>query len=163
MCPAPQSIGERDVIEYLDRFLTLALTVADPDVLFMRPAMSDRAVIVEQIRADLARAEEQARRLMLYLVDPRYDESRAMNEKHLAGINEQIKALKRSLMEASRPLEDSITRQNRRVALNEIAGMGLPAFWQQESRAINQALCRIFGKRRLLIQNRAIADIVESS
>jgi hypothetical protein len=47
------------------------------------------------------------------------------------------------------------------ATLDEIAAMSLEAFWQQESRYINQVLHRLMGKKRFLLLDGEIIGVAE--
>ncbi len=90
------------------------------------------------------------------------DEIRHLYDEELAQINTRLKSMRATgtMLDTQRlSLQRETTSQH--TTLGELAELTLEAFWQQESRVINQMLHRLMGKNRLLLLNGQIIGVAE--
>lgn len=90
------------------------------------------------------------------------DEIRQLYDEELTHINMRLKSMKATstmLKAQLQSLQRETTSQH--TTLGELAELTLEAFWQQESRLINQMLHRLMGKNRLLLLHGQIIGVAE--
>ena len=85
-----------------------------------------------------------------------------MYREELAQINTRLKNMKvtRDTLQA-KTVETQRTTVIQQTTLEELAEMSLEAFWNQESRYINQVLHRLMGKKRFLLLDGEIIGVAE--
>ncbi|MBI5927993.1 MAG: hypothetical protein HY862_01685 [Chloroflexi bacterium] len=90
------------------------------------------------------------------------DEIRHLYDEELAQINARLKSMKATgAMLNTQQLSLQIETASQHTTLGELAELTLEAFWQQESRVINQMLHRLRRKNRLLLLNGQIIGVAE--
>ncbi|HRL11423.1 MAG TPA: recombinase family protein [Aggregatilineales bacterium] len=89
-------------------------------------------------------------------------ELQALYQEELAQINVRLKNMK--VTRDNLQVKQAVVQQTTALqdaTLDEIAAMSLEAFWQQESRYINQVLHRLMGKKRFLLLDGEIIGVAE--
>lgn len=89
-------------------------------------------------------------------------ELQALYQEELAQINARLKNMK--VTRDNLQVKQAVVQQTTALqdaTLDEIAAMSLEAFWQQESRYINQVLHRLMGKKRFLLLDGEIIGVAE--
>jgi hypothetical protein len=77
----------------------------------------------------------------------------------IAEASERLEILRRNLAQLQKYTESPSVMAARQQSFNELTEMGIDAFWMQASTRINQMLHRLFGKRRLIVNQGEIKGL----
>lgn len=154
-CSQRKYISEKKVIAYLDTLLRSLMT--SQDISLLQPAPVDETPLLDSLRAELADAEGQARRLIALqlrapdsLFDMYADELEEAG-KRLGVLRGRIAALERRVI--------STEARGQSLELDDLIDLGLDAFWKLSHREINQHLHRLFAASRLAVRDGLIVAI----
>lgn len=161
-CGSSKIVNEKKVIAFLDPMLRAMIARQTPHVFEDAADVANTQARLDALRLDIATLEEQARVLIR-------EQMRAATSLQTFYRDELEKVDARLTL--MRTTEAALEREIARVqhttssqtrGLKAIEDMGVDAFWQQDSRVINQLLHRVLGARRLVAVGGEIVGAVNS-
>lgn len=161
-CDNRRVISERKIIERMDGYLRQMLEQNTTDIFTLESdprkdslaklnALSDEIVVLEQQARNLIRRQMSAG-----------EELQSLYDDELTQINTRLRNMRSTRIGLqSQTIEAQQAMTMQQTSLEELAQLTLQAFWNQETRSINQMLHRLMGKKRLLGLGGEIIGVAE--
>ncbi len=161
-CSNRKIMSEKRLIALVNGYLAQMIERNSTDVFnAVQPTEFDFPKRLRELNAEIAKLEVQARTLIREQAKAG-SELQGMYQEELAQIDLRLKNMKvtREVL-AKKAAESEKTTALQQATLQELAELSLEAFWQQESRYINQVLHRLMGKKRFLLLDGDIIGVAE--
>ena len=161
-CNNKRVMNQKRLIALTNEYLKQMLEQDTTDVFnITTPSLDDFRSRSDELQREIENLELEARNLIREQIKAG-SELQGIYQQELDQINARLKNMKatRDSLQAKNIAEQQTTAIQR-ATLEELAEMSLEAFWQQESRVINQTLHRLMGKKRFLLLDGEIIGVAE--
>jgi hypothetical protein len=167
-CPQRRHVSARVIFEYLNALLADLLAHSDDvENYFFRLPQQEQQAVADQVRKlekAIAGLDERLRYLIDAQTDPALSQAaRGAYADRIRAVDAEMEARRAELEQLQRQMESPSVLSQRRVALDEIATLGLAAFWAQDRTTINASLHRLFGRYRLRARDGQIVGLAKTT
>lgn len=160
-CTQRKMISEKQIQAYIDGLLRRMIEVDSVELLYDVPLDEDDLDRkIESLQADIASAEDQARRL-IHKQSSAPDNLQNLYDEQINTLGERLKSLRADLLRTQQEVISADTVKQT-VTLEEIAELSLPAFWALSDVEVNQMLHRLMGKRRFVVDEAQFVGITDA-
>lgn len=160
ICSQRKQINERAVQAYVNDLLQRLLD--EGPAALDGPAAAPQPDRAAQLQSEIAALEGEIR-TMIQRQAKAPDAAQALYEEEIQRASARLKTLREALAAAQRAQVGSERQLAARAAtLEDLRAIGLAAFWRQTPVAINQALHRVFGDKRLVVIGAEIVSIADA-
>ncbi len=158
-CRQNRLIRDDQVEQYVNDMLAHLIALGSPDLLAVTDDRTDNAMKqIQGLRREIAETEAYIGELIIQ----QGKASTAIQHIYTQKIEEaasRLEILKHNLAVLQRDVESPSVAAARQQAYEDLVEMGLDGFWNQDARRINQMLHRIFGRRRLIVDQGKVAGL----